>query len=282
MTHSIAARRVRTGMLGSVVTTSAIAVGNRCQFARPGVGAVLTQHCTDPRLGPLGLEFLKLGLTAQATIAALVASTAHHGWRQLAVIDAKGAHDSGHNIGSIHAGAWSGLRGDCQRRRSAEVPTAMVRAFEQAAGRPPVRRAEGRHDADGEFKQVTSAGLLVVNAHALPYVDLRADDHPDPIAEITRLWALYAPVADTYLRRVLEPDSPEANMWAIDRGGGNGRCWPPLHGQARLERFCKPHRRNDMTAASRALAVGENLRRRRWPTSRHLSHGCTQCPASLN
>jgi uncharacterized Ntn-hydrolase superfamily protein len=57
------------------------------------------------------------------------------------------------------------------------------------------------------FKEVTSAGLLVVHEHAFPYVDLRVDDHPDPIAEITRLWMLYAPVADNYLKRVLEPDS---------------------------------------------------------------------------
>src|SRR5262249_14276684 len=57
MTYSLAGRCARTGMLGSIVTISSIAVGNRCQFARVGVGAVLTQHRTDPRLGPLGLSF---------------------------------------------------------------------------------------------------------------------------------------------------------------------------------------------------------------------------------
>src|SRR5262249_52863215 len=106
MTYSIAGRCARTGMLGTIVTTSSIAVGNRCHFARAKLGAVLTQHRTDPRLGPLGLEFLELGLTAQEAIKALVAATPHHGWRQLAVIDAQGrsAHYSGHNIGSLHAG----------------------------------------------------------------------------------------------------------------------------------------------------------------------------------
>jgi uncharacterized Ntn-hydrolase superfamily protein len=222
MTYSIAGRCARTGMLGSIVTTSAIAVGNRCQFARAGVGAVLTQHRTDPRLGPLGLEFLQLGLTAPETIDALVASTPHHGWRQLAVIDAKGrsAHYSGHNIRSIHAGA-SGR--DCVAIanvvRSAEVPAAMVRAFEAAPNKPLADRLcaalKAGHDAGGEFKQVTSAGLLVVHEHAFPYVDLRIDDHPDPIAELPRLWALYAPTADSYLKRVLEPDSPEANALSV-------------------------------------------------------------------
>jgi len=222
MTYSIAGRCSRTGMLGTIVTTSAIAVGNRCQFARAGVGAVLTQHRTDPRLGPLGLEFLRLGLTAPETINTLVASTPHHGWRQLAVIDAKGrsAHYSGHNIGSIHAGA-SGR--DCVAIanvvRSAEVPAAMVRAFEAAPNEPLADRLcaalKAGHDAGGEFKQVTSAGLLVVHEHAFPYVDLRVDDHPGPIAELTRLWALYAPTADSYLKRALEPDSPEANALSV-------------------------------------------------------------------
>jgi uncharacterized Ntn-hydrolase superfamily protein len=222
MTYSLAGRCARTGMLGTIVTTSAIAVGNRCQFARAGVGAVLTQHRTDPRLGPLGLKFLELGLTAQETIHALVSSTPHHGWRQLAVIDANGrsAHYSGGNIGSLHAGA-SGR--DCVAIanvvRSTEVPAAMVRAFEGAPDQPLADRLcaalQAGHDAGGEFKEVSSAGLLVVHEQAFAYVDLRVDDHPAPIAEITRLWALYAPVADNYLARVLEPDSPAANALSV-------------------------------------------------------------------
>jgi uncharacterized Ntn-hydrolase superfamily protein len=138
------------------------------------------------------------------------------------VIDAAGrsAHYCGHNIRSIHAGA-SGE--DCVAIgnvvRSAEVPAAMVRAFETAPGQPLAERLctalQAGRDAGGEFKQVTSAGLLVVHEHAFPYIDLRIDDHPDPIAEITRLWRLYAPVADNYVKRALEPDSPEANALSV-------------------------------------------------------------------
>ena len=84
MTFALAARCPRTGMLGAAVTTSSLAVGSRCVFARAGIGAILTQHRTDPRLGPLGLEYLAQGKSAQQTIDALVASTPHHGWRQLA------------------------------------------------------------------------------------------------------------------------------------------------------------------------------------------------------
>jgi uncharacterized Ntn-hydrolase superfamily protein len=222
MTYSIAGRCARTGMLGTIVTTSSMAVGNRCQFARAGVGAVLTQHRTDPRLGPRGLEFLELGLSPPEAMQALVASTPHHGWRQLAVLDAKGrsSHYSGHQIRSIHAGA-SGK--DCVAIanvvKSTEVPSAMVRAFEAEPGKPLAARLcaalKAGHDAGGEFKQVISAGLLVVHEHAFPYVDLRVDDHPDPIAEITRLWEAFAPTADNYVKRVFDPDSPEASALSV-------------------------------------------------------------------
>ncbi len=170
MTYSIAGRCARTGQFGAIVTTSAMAVGCRCPYARAGVGAVLTQHRTDPRLGPLGLEFLSMGFSAEETIRAMVASTPHHGWRQLAVIDAKGrsAHYSGGNIKSIHAGV-SGK--DCVAIgnviRSEDVPVAMVRAFEADPSLSLADRLisalQAGHDAGGEFKQVTSVGLLVVN-----------------------------------------------------------------------------------------------------------------------
>ena len=119
------------------------------------------------------------------------------------MIDAYGrsAHFSGHNIRSIHSGA-SGR--DARSRRQ---PISRW----QSAFAPLQAGAE----AGGESKQVTSARLLVVHEHAFPYVDLRVDDHAQPIAEITRLWRLYAPVADNYLKRVLEPDSPEANALSV-------------------------------------------------------------------
>src|SRR5262249_14048602 len=120
---------------------------------------------------------------------------------------------------SIHAGV-SGR--DCVAIanvvRSAEVPGAMVRAFEAAPNRPLADRLcaalKAGHDAGGEFKQVTSAGLLVVHEQSFPYVDLRVDD-PARVAELRRWGALNAPTAENYLKRVLEPDSPEAHALSV-------------------------------------------------------------------
>src|SRR5947209_7290212 len=164
MTFSLAARCPRTGMLGVAVTTSSIAVGSRCAFARAGVGGILTQHRTDPRLGPLGLELLAQGKTAQQALDALVASTPHHGWRQLAIVDAAGrtAHFSGHKIASIHSGAeGEGVVATGNLLRDTGVPAAMVRDFARAPGRPLAERlvaalAAGLA-AGGEMQPVTSA-----------------------------------------------------------------------------------------------------------------------------
>lgn len=104
MTFSIAGRCARTGAFGMSISTSSIVVGSRCAFAKAGAGAVLTQHRTDPRLGPRGIELLRSGCSAQETMDALVASSPHIGWRQLAAIDRQGrtAAFAGDRIVSTH------------------------------------------------------------------------------------------------------------------------------------------------------------------------------------
>ena len=82
MTFSLVGRCAHTGMLGGAVTTSSIAVGSRCLFARAGIGAALTQHRTDPRLGPLALDLLARGSSAEETQTAIVAATPHRDWHK--------------------------------------------------------------------------------------------------------------------------------------------------------------------------------------------------------
>src|SRR5260370_21921098 len=103
MTFSIAGRCPRTGMLGAVVSTSSMAVGSRCAWAEANVGAVLTQHRTDPRLGPKILERLKRGSSPEAIVRDLEKTDPDLRWRQLAVIaaDGRGAVFNGAKITSI-------------------------------------------------------------------------------------------------------------------------------------------------------------------------------------
>src|SRR3954466_8091949 len=139
MTFSIAGRCARTGMLGAVVTTSAMAVGSRCAWAEAGVGAALTQHRTDPRLGPIMLAELKSGRAPEAIVHELAKSDTHLKWRQLALIDKDGRGDffNGSNITSIHKGH---VGRDCGAVgniiRSTQVVDAMVESFEQNEDQP--------------------------------------------------------------------------------------------------------------------------------------------------
>ena len=87
----------------------------------------------------------------------------------------------------------------------------MVRSFESnGAMALPVRLATALAAglaAGGEVGEVKSAALLVVAEQSWPYVDLRVDWHDDPVAELARLWEIYAPQADDYVTRALDPDA---------------------------------------------------------------------------
>jgi uncharacterized Ntn-hydrolase superfamily protein len=225
MTFSLAARCPRTGMIGLAITTSSIAVGSRCAYVRAHVGAVLTQHRTDPRLGPQGLDLLAQGKSAQEAIDALVASTPHHGWRQLAIVDAKGrtAHYSGGNIASIHGAAvGEGVVAAGNILKVEGVPAAMVRDFAKAPERPLPERLVGALAAGlaagGEMYELSSAALLVAHEQSFPYVDLRVDDDKAPIAKLQALWRAYAPQADDFVRRAVAPDDAPGFGEVVKKG----------------------------------------------------------------
>lgn len=214
MTFSVVGMCQHTGMFGAAVTTSSIGVGSRCPFARVGVGAVLTQHRTDPRLGPRGLELLAAGQSAGQVIAALVQENPTIGWRQLAVIDTQGetAYYHGDRISSIHAAAQGhAVCAIGNILRSADVPQAMVEAFGQEpeahlAARL-LRALEAGPAAGGELKQVQSAALLVVHQQPFPLVDLRVEFDPQPLVALRLLWERYRPQMELYVRRAIDPDS---------------------------------------------------------------------------
>ena len=217
MTFSLAGRCGRTGMLGAVITTSSPAVGSRCVFARAGVGVVLTQFWTDPRLGPRGLALLAEGCGAGPSLDALVASTPERAWRQLAVLDAGGAvaHFTGaRNKPAFAAATGPGCVAIGNILRNDSVPGAMVAAFAAREADPLAERLlaalDAGHAAGGEEKALVSAALLVVSSLPFPYVDLRVDAAADPLRDLRALWTLYAPFADTVVGRALSPDATAA------------------------------------------------------------------------
>jgi uncharacterized Ntn-hydrolase superfamily protein len=214
MTFSLIGRCARTGQFGAAATTSSLAVGARVQFVAPCVGAVLTQHRTDPRLGPRGMALLRSGCSAAETVAALVASTPHHQWRQLAAIDAAGrtAHFHGARVkpesGAAHGPDVVAIGNILS---SARVPDAMADAFAATPDLPLAERLlrglEAGEAAGGEHGAVRSASLLVFGAQDFALVDLRVDGDAAPIPRLRSLWEEYAPLVDAYVIRVIDPDN---------------------------------------------------------------------------
>jgi len=215
MTFSLIGRCARTGQIGAAVSTSSIAVGARVAYCAAGVGAVLTQHRTDPRLGPRGLALLRSGCSAQETLDALVASTVNAHWRQLAVLDAAGntAPFSGNRTKpEMSSAAAQDVCAIGNILANARVPPAMLRAFQADPSMPLPERLlqalEAGLAAGGEHGPVHSAHLVVVEGESFPLIDLRVDWHDTPISELRALWERYAPQANEYLLRALDPDNP--------------------------------------------------------------------------
>jgi uncharacterized Ntn-hydrolase superfamily protein len=213
MTFSLIGRCARTGQIGCAVSTSNLSVGSRVPFARAKIGAVLTQNRTDPRLGPRGLDLLESGCTAQETLDALVTSSVHIGWRQLAVMDSAGrtASYTGARV-KPHLAELHGR--DCvvigNILANDDVVPAMGNSFASSAGQPLATRLVGALEAGlaagGEPGPVRSAALKVVAAESFPLVDLRVDGTDAPIAALAALWREYEPWTDEFVIRAVDPD----------------------------------------------------------------------------
>lgn len=211
MTFSLVARCAATGQFGMVISSSSPAVAARCAHARGGVGVVASQNVTDPALGPEVLELLAAGLSAEDALDRVKTGRAHIEWRQLLVVDASGriAVHSGSQV----LGVWAEARGRAcaaggNLLASADVPQAMIRAFEAAPGDLGDRlmtALDAGLAAGGEAGPVHSAGLKLVDRLTWPMADLRSDWSDTPITDLRRVWEVYRPQMAAYVQRAENP-----------------------------------------------------------------------------
>jgi uncharacterized Ntn-hydrolase superfamily protein len=212
MTLSITARCARTGMVGIAISSSSPAVAARCAWTAAGVGAVATQNITDPRLGALGLDLLRRGFGAEATVAQLVQAGRFPEFRQLAVVDQDGAvasHSGARALGINGAAPGAGCIAAGNMLASAAVLPAMVASFaaneaEHLAERL-LRALEAGAAAGGELGPLHSAGVRVSDRHVFPICELRFDWSDTPIADRRRGWEVYRPQMGEYLQRAVDP-----------------------------------------------------------------------------
>ena len=193
VTWSIIARDAH-GALGIAIASKFFAVGVLCPHVRSGVGALATQALVNPMYAEPGLELLAKGLPPAEVVRTLTASDEGRESRQLHVMDAQGrsaAHTGsscigwcGHRSGDDYSVAGNMLAGP-----QVLVETAM--AYERAASLPLAERLiaalQAGDDAGGDKRGKQAAALLIHTTEVYPFLDLRVDDHEEPIRELRRL-----------------------------------------------------------------------------------------------
>ena len=202
-TFSIVARDPVTGELGVAVQSHWFSVGSVVPWAEAGVGAVATQSFVEPAYGPKGLALMKRGVAPKEALAQLLAADAQSDVRQVAFIDGQGrvaVHTGAKCIPGASHHEGLGYTTEANLMLTNEVPDAMAKAFEKAQG-PLAERMLAALDAaqgvGGDVRGKQSAAILVVRGKATdkPWtdriVDLRIEDHADPLREMHRLLTLH-------------------------------------------------------------------------------------------
>src|SRR5690606_8128350 len=199
----IVARDPETGETGVAVQSHWVSVASIVGWGEAGVGVVATQSSVNPSFSPRGLDLLKKGMTAQEVVGPLIFSEAGTEMRQLAIVDSKGnsyaftgskcISEAGHFVGN-------GCSVQANMMLNNTVWSAMSEAFENTKAPLAERLVEALEAAQnegGDIRGKQSACLLVVKGNATGnlwedrLIDLRVEDHSDPVTEIKRLLNVY-------------------------------------------------------------------------------------------
>jgi len=198
-TYSIVARDSATGQLGVAVQSHWFSVGPIVPWAEAGIGAIATQSFVEPSYGPLGLQLLRSGRSAEETLRGLVAADPHPDVRQVAIVDAQGRVATHTGESAIEAAGHvtgPGFSVQANMMLAPTVPVAMARAYQASTGDLAERllaALEAAQAEGGDIRGQQSAAIIVVSGTptgrpwADRLIDLRVEDHPTPVAELRRL-----------------------------------------------------------------------------------------------
>ncbi len=189
--------------MGVAVQSKFLAVGSVVPWARAGVGAVATQALANFSYGPRGLDLMAKGHTAEQSVEALVSADENREHRQLGVVDARG--QAATFTGSECFDWAGGVTGEHYAAQGnilvgRETVEAMASTYESTAGDLGARllaALDAGQEAGGDSRGKQSAALLVVREGGGyggdndRVIDLRVDDHPDPIRELIRIRDLH-------------------------------------------------------------------------------------------
>jgi uncharacterized Ntn-hydrolase superfamily protein len=198
-TFSIVAIDKETGEIGAAVQSHWFSVGSSVIWAESGVGAICTQSFIEASYGPLGLELMRAGKSAEESLAGLLKADKYEAVRQVAMLDNQGRvaaytgkdciPEAGHYVGNGFA---------CQANLMLKntVWNAMAKAFQGAKGELADRlmaALEAAQDEGGDIRGKQSAAIIVVKGKSSGawwkdrVYDLRVEDNPAPLVELKRL-----------------------------------------------------------------------------------------------
>ena len=203
-TYSLCACDLDAGQWGVVTQSKFLAVGSIVPWAEPGAGAIATQSFANWRYGPDGLALLRQGLTAADVVERLTSADDDREQRQLGIVDAQGSSATFTGSGCHSWAGGSTGQGYAAQGNilvSGATVDALVETFEATTGRSLTDRLleslAAAQAAGGDRRGQQSAALLVVERNggyaglSDVFVDLRVDDHPQPIEELRRLYAMH-------------------------------------------------------------------------------------------
>jgi uncharacterized Ntn-hydrolase superfamily protein len=201
-TYSIVARDPGTGELGVAVQSCYFGVGAAVPWGEAGVGVVATQSFANLDFGPEGLAMMRDGITPEDALRRLLEADPRNETRQVALLDSSGrvaTHTGAACISAAGHLAGDGVSAQANMMVDDTVWPAMVAAYQSARGDLAARLVGALEAAEvngGDIRGRQSAALLIVSGaraqkpwHGRMF-DLRVDDHPDPVAEISRLLRL--------------------------------------------------------------------------------------------
>jgi uncharacterized Ntn-hydrolase superfamily protein len=215
MTWSIVAHDAKTGAFGVAVTTRFFAVGALCPHAQSRIGAVATQALINPLYGPKALALLADEVDPAEAVRQLIAGDEGREARQLHMIDRRGriAQHTGRNcIG------WCGhLKGDGyavagNMLAGAAVIEETAKAYEVRSALPFAERLIAALDAGqvvgGDKRGKQSAALRIHTSESYPALDLRVDDHPEPLVELRRLHEVSEQIFQPFMKFLPSAENP--------------------------------------------------------------------------
>lgn len=206
-TYSIVARDPDTGLMGVGVQSHWFSVGSVVSWGEAGVGVIATQSLVNKSFGLRGLDLLKKGKSPQEAIKILLSDDDGRNVRQVSILSTQGevathtgvqcikhaGHIAGNNF-SVQANmmltdrVWSAMAETFKKNNNLSLPERIVKTLEAA------------ESAGGDIRGKQSAALLIVEGKASenkwedPLIDIRVEDHKEPLKELNRLlkiWRAY-------------------------------------------------------------------------------------------